>query len=388
MNYNDKYMLELIRAAVFNACPTEYIEDIDWNYIYNKSVEQNIAGLVYCSISKLSKNLQPSESILKQWKQNMISTVVTMNISYSEFLRMNKYIRDKGLVFVGLKGCALRNLYPVPELRTMGDFDVFVRKNELSDIVRCFKEKNYTVEKDLFGVVAKKDNVYWEIFFSLEEEFQINTDKNNSLIFDNCIELDGMYVPNSTYFLAHVIIHTGRHYIEKGAGIRNLCDIALFISKYFEEIDFEILKAICKEQNYENIYCYVLNVTEQCFGLDLSRVDFERKNCDLFLEYTLLNGVFGKNDNVLIRQVSLDENENTKGLRRLFFPAAKTLENRYKYLKKCPYLLPIAWIQRILYGRFGKKVKFTRMLSDINDAMEFSEERLKWLKKLGLNDKH
>jgi hypothetical protein len=98
--------------------------------------------------------------------------------------------------------------------------------------------------------------------------------------------------------------------------------------------------------------------------------------------------VFGKNDNVLIRQVSLDENENTKGLRRLFFPAAKTLENRYKYLKKSPYLLPIAWIQRILYGRFGKKVKFTRMLSDINDAMEFSEERLKWLRKLGLNDKH
>jgi hypothetical protein len=369
-------------------CPTEYIDNIDWNYIYNKSVEQNIVGLVYCSVSKLGEKLQPPDSILQQWKQNMLSTVVTMNVRYSEFLRMNKYIRDKGFVFIGLKGCSLRNLYPVPELRTMGDFDVLVRKNELLDIVRCFKEKGYTVEKDLFGAVAKKDNAYWEIFFSLEEEFQINTDENNSLIFDNCIELDGVCVPNITYFLAHVIIHTGRHYIEKGAGIRNLCDIALFISKYFEEIDFEILKKICKEQNYENIYCYVLSAVEQCFGFDLSKVDFERKKCDLFLEYTLLNGVFGKNDNVLIRQVSLDENENTKGLRRLFFPAAKTLENRYKYLKKYPYLLPIAWIQRILYGRFGKKVKFTRMVSDINGAMEFSEERLKWLKKLGLNDKH
>jgi hypothetical protein len=381
-------MVELLRAAVFDDEPKLCNHKFDWMYIYQKSVEQNISGLLFCSISKINGECKPSPDILEKFKNSMLQTMVIMGNKYNEFLRMQKLLVDKEIKFVGLKGCRLRNIYPVPELRTMGDFDVLVETKDLKMVSECFRENGYTVEKDLFGLVAKNTKAYWEIFTSLEEEFQINTDYNNELIINNSIKVNGEYLLEHTYFLAHVIIHTGKHYIERGAGIRNLCDIALYIDKYKGEINFDLLEELCKEQNYEKIYNYILNVMEQKFKLDISFIDFKRVNCDDFVEYTFINGVFGRTDNVLLRQVSLDENNDTRGLRRLFFPSAKTLENRYKYLKKTPYLLPVAWVQRIIYGRIGKKVKFSRMLSDINGALKFSDERLQWLKKLGLNDKH
>lgn len=102
----------------------------------------------------------------------------------------------------------------------------------------------------------------------------------------------------------------------------------------------------------------------------------------------LCNGIFGKNDNVLIRQVALDEDETKKSWHRLLFPSAKALENRYKYLRQFPFLLPVAWIQRILYGRFNKKVSFSQMFASASEAFELSDERIKVLTELDLKDKH
>ena len=198
-----------------------------------------------------------------------------------------------------------------------------------------------------------------------------------------------IYIPNKVDFLAHLIIHTGKHYIEKGAGIRNMCDIALYIKKYKKEIDFEKVYIICGEQNYAKIYSYIVSSLKVFFGLDVSGIKHENIECEKFIEYTLLNGVFGEhNDNSLYRQFTLDEKESSHGLIRLLFPSAKALENRYKYLKRFKYLLPVAWIQRIIYGRFTKKVKFSRMLSDVKGASDFSERRIKWLKELNLQEHH
>ena len=151
------------------------------------------------------------------------------------------------------------------------------------------------------------------------------------------MELNGVNTTSYTYFLAHTVIHMGKHYIEKGAGIRNLCDIALFVSKYKEQIDFVLLKNICDEQNFRKILNYTLNALNQWYGVELSGIDFEKADTGKFVEYFLANGIFGKHDNVLLRQFSLDEREDSKGLKRLLFPPAATLKNRYKYLQKRIY---------------------------------------------------
>ena len=68
---------------------------------------------------------------------------------------------------------------------------------------------------------------------------------------------------------------------------------------------------------------------------------------------------------------------------RYFIQAAKQLEGRYPYLKKKPYLLPIAWLQRI--GQYGSE---TRKQNDGSnraaDAVKIGAKRVELLRTYGI----
>ncbi len=387
MKYDDRYIVELSRAAIFDDTPFVPEESVNWEYIYNKSIEQNIIGLLFTAVSKLSDEYKPDKELYVKWQQKMLETIAVTSRQYYEFLKMSKVVSDDGIKMVGLKGCVIRNLYPVPELRTMGDFDVLINESNISLLKNIFSENGYKVTKHIYGIEAQNKYAFWEIFSVLEEEFVIDPEKNTEEIYLNSL-LDGcVYKPEITLFLAHIIIHTGKHYVEKGAGIRNLLDIALILKAYKSEIDFIKLRKICKEQNYDKIYEYIMSTMSDYFNIKIKNID-AKKNTELFMEYTLLNGIFGKHGNVLYRQMALDERQNSHGIERLLFPPVSTLKKRYKYLRKFPFLLPVAWIHRVIYAKFVKKLSIKKMASGIVDATRFSDERMSWLKKLDLIDKH
>ena len=388
MKYDDRYIVELSRAAIFDDNPFAPEENVDWEYIYNKSIEQNIIGLLFIPISKLSEIYRPNEALFAKWQQKMVATIAITSCQYNEFLKMSKIFADNGIKIVILKGGFMRQLYPVPELRTMGDFDVLVKKSDLRNITNIFKNYGYTVNKAVFGIEAINKSSFWEIFYVLEEEFVNKPEEYTQEIYETSYAINDVFVPNPTFFLSHMIIHTGKHYIEKGAGIRNLLDIALFISKYEKEIDFGYLEKVCEEQNYKKIYSYIINSLYEWFGVDTSFLAIEKMNTELFIEYTLLNGIFGKHGNVLVAQFAKPTDDNIRGYRKLFFPTVKALKEKYKYLRKYPFLLPIAWIHRLLSGLFFWKYSLKDMIKDVNDAKKFSDERLLWMEKLDLKDKH
>lgn len=387
MNCNDRYIVEILKSAIFNETPPVPKANINWEYIYNKSVEQNITGLLYTSVNLLDEKYKPNAEMMLNWHKVMLATVGKMNSRYNEFLRVNKIMLRNNITFIGLKGCILRNLYPVPELRTMGDFDILIPKESLKNVEKIFSENGYTVKKDAFGIVCTNNKVYWEIFTTSEEEMRVSPTKWNTLFFENTLYENNVYTLNPTYFFIHLLVHTGKHCLREGSGIRNLCDIALFINQYKLYIDFETVAMACKEQKVFNVYTYIINAITQWFDIDISEIIVDYKDTNKFVEYMLLNGVFGKQGNTMVSQAAKHEDDSIGGLRKMFFPTVKTLDYRYKYLKKCPLLLPIAWVHRILSALFRWKYSFKQMTGDIKEAILFSEERIKWLKELELIDK-
>ena len=388
MKYDDRYIVELSRAAIFDDTPFVPEESINWEYVYNKSIEQNITGLLFTAVSKLPDEYRPGKDLFNKWQQKMLETIAVTSRQYNEFLRMSKIFSNNDIKIVVLKGGFIRRIYLPPELRTMGDFDILVKKADINRAAQVLKKEGYDINKAVFGIEAKNKNAYWEVFYLLEEEFVYEPEKYTQEVYNSSFTVDNFFVPEPALFLTHLIVHTGKHYIEKGAGIRNLLDITLYIKKYAPKIDFVYVEKICKEQNFLKIYRYIINALEDWYKIDLSFVEYEKVDTDLFMEYTLLNGIFGKHGNVLLRQMSLDERENSRGIVRLFFPPVKTLKDRYKYLRKFPFLLPLAWVQRVMFGVFVKKVSIKNMIKDIDEAVEFSDERMKWLNDLDLKDSH
>ena len=60
------------------------------------------------------------------------------------------------------------------------------------------------------------------------------------------------------------------------------------------------------------------------------------------------------------------------------FPSAKSLESRYPYLKKYPYLLPVAWFSRI--AKYGKEQKGNANNSAM-ESLKIGSERVELLRK-------
>jgi len=388
MNADDKYIVELAKASIFDKIPANPEEGINWNYIFKKANEQNIVGLLYCAVSKLDGKYQPGRELMEKWNKLMLTTMGVMTQKYYEFQRMCRIIADRGIRLIGLKGCIVRELYPVPELRTMGDFDVLIRREDLGEVTEIFKGEGYRIENGIYGVICGNENVLWEVFPTIEEEFRKKPEEMDEIYFHNCIE-DGMIsYPKPTYFLAHLIVHMGKHYVERGAGIRNLCDIALFVDKYKGDIDFQKAKKICIDEGFSNIFNYVVNTIDSWFDIDVSKIETEKKECGKFLEYSLEYGIFGINNNSMVVKVARYEDDSIGSIRKIFFPTVKLLDNRYTYLKKWPFLLPIAWVHRIFYALFTHKYSAKQVIGEIKGATEFFDRRIDWLSELGLMEEH
>ncbi|MBQ9519465.1 MAG: nucleotidyltransferase family protein, partial [Firmicutes bacterium] len=248
MDHNDRYIVELSRAAIFDDTPFRPEKDVNWEYIYEKSVEQKIAGLVFAAASKLAGENKPPDDILAKFNDEMFATIALTSGQNIEFARTVKAALEKNIRLIGLKGCIIRNIYPVPELRTMSDYDILTSPENLKDVRAFFENIGYGYGKDAFGCVFEKDLFYWEVFTTMGEEFRINTEKWDKYFFENTVEENGVYTVSPTAFLLHLIVHTGKHYVSTGAGIRNLMDIALYTAKYKDKIDFDLIKAACEEQ--------------------------------------------------------------------------------------------------------------------------------------------
>ena len=109
------------------------------------------------------------------------------------------------------------------------------------------------------------------------------------------------------------------------------------------------------------------------------------------LEDLLASGIFGSKDeerrhssSITLGAVARQKQGNRTGgsLIRSLFPRTSSLEGRYLYLKKYPWLLPIAWISRLF------RFVFKRGGADnAAKSIRLGTERLELLKQYGILDK-
>ena len=58
--------------------------------------------------------------------------------------------------------------------------------------------------------------------------------------------------------------------------------------------------------------------------------------------------------------------------------------HKYQYLKKTSLLLPVAWVHRLISAVFVKKYSIVNMIKGVNESIDYSNEREKWLDVLEL----
>ena len=108
------------------------------------------------------------------------------------------------------------------------------------------------------------------------------------------------------------------------------------------------------------------------------------------LHDSLCGGVYGSNDltrlhssTVTLNAVKASRTGAKSSVLRTVFPKREYLERRYPYLKKRPYLLPVAWVQRIAHYASEKQSGTDNSASG---SIKLGKERIELMKRYGIMD--
>jgi hypothetical protein len=117
---------------------------LDWDYILESAFRHGIAPLLYINLRRVNGNhVIPEEVIDRLKKAYFLTTARNMRL-YAELSRVLEVFHNEGVEVIVLKGVALaQTVYGNIGLRSMGDIDLLVRKENLSRAKKIMVDLGY-----------------------------------------------------------------------------------------------------------------------------------------------------------------------------------------------------------------------------------------------------
>lgn len=325
----------------------------------------------------------------------------------AEFLKLYRFLLKRNLCPIVMKGIICRNLYPEPEQRSSLDEDLFISEDEFSEYHKAFTDFGLRVasdeadiEKD-YEVPYCNDKIYIELhkkpfppgskaYGDLNSFFtDIDNKKTTKIIYG--VEISTI---EHTDHLFYQICHAYKHFLNCGIGIRLVSDIVLYSLTYIEQIDWKKVTEQCREIHAFDLCSALYKIGEKylypnCFPESLREIWHTSEADELsLLEDIIVGGLYGTSNENRLHSANLTlyaaEKESTEvhssAVFHALFPSFSSMRNRYSYLKKYPFLLPLAWSQRII--KYGKESIFHSSSSNqVSETVRIGNERVALMKR-------
>ncbi len=324
-------------------------------------------------------------------------TVTLAEKRVTAFEKLSKLFCDAEIDHLIFKGIKIKDLYPVPFLRTFGDIDFVIRPDDRSRCHTLMQELGYEVKGDYEPVYTyQKEMELYEIHTSI---MAINfTDRADYIsyfrnLWDHAMSVEKhLWEFSVEYHFIYLLSHIAKHIYGSGAGIRMYLDLAFYIKQHGNTMDWTIIQNEVKKLALERFLSLTLTCLNRWFGI-LSPVlacDFNEEFLESFESFTLSGGIFGF-EGINIGQEAVRKQSTSskniaryKALKKVFFPSSNTIKSRYTYLEKQPWLLPVAWIDRFIKNR--KKLRFKLHVAGeiIKTNDEIIDEKKDFYKEMGL----
>lgn len=300
-----------------------------------------------------------------------------------------------GIDFILFKGFVVRDYYPVPELRTFGDVDFIIRKEDRKKSDDLMLALGYARHEDWEPSFSYlKGTEYYELhsrvigldvsdkadFIGYFSDIWAHTQQAQVLNLPHAFEL------KPTFHFLYMLTHIAKHINRSGAGIRMYLDLAFFVQHFGNELNWGWVEGEIQKLHLDRFVNVALTAVEQWFGVEspIALTPIERSVMEDFAEFTLSGGVYGyvgrDQGEVFLKQ----QNRNTEDVSRFqtllyhALPPAKVLVNKYTYLEKGQWLLPVAWMHRLI----DKRKEWGRFADNTRQILSADEEKVLKLKRI------
>lgn len=375
-------------------------EKVDWPAIFTLANQQKLLPILFETVRKMPA-AEENVALFAVTKQQVIGQVLNQTVRSAEFSDLYHKLRSAGLHPIVVKGQLCSRLYPQTDHRISADDDLLIPDGEFMACHEQLLANGLTTDTPV-DELATTDEVsytkngsplYIELHRHLFDSAEDAHDELNHFFTDiNPVEMDGFLAMPPHEHLLYLILHAYKHFVRSGIGLRQFCDIGLWARAYHVEIDWQRLHEQC-----ESVHAATFAAAAFCIAREYLGIDFDLPtpwdasiDAEPLLHDTLCGGVYGSNDltrlhssTVTLNAVKASRTGEKSSVLSTVFPKREYLERRYPYLKKRPYLLPVAWAQRIAHYASEKQSGADNSASG---SIKLAKERIELMKRYGIMD--
>ena len=326
-------------------------------------------------------SLPQGEAALSKLAPGVRRQVMAQALRTEQLLALYRQLEKEGLRPLVVKGYVCRSLYPLGDHRPSSDEDLLIPDE---DFLRCCR-----VLEDL-GFVTRDPEDSYERTYRQETGLCIELHRQlfdpeaavygswNRFFEDAQAELfSGVWTLPPTEHMLYLLLHAFKHFLHSGFGIRQVCDIVLYAQKYAKRIQWAQVEDTLCQLRADKFAAAVFLLGQHYWHIPAPftrDIDPQPLLADL-----LKAGIYGGSD--LARKqssnitLSAAAGETGSSLLCALFPPRSSLQSRFPYLKKRPWLLPWAWLCRILTYKNNRSSA---------RSLQIGKERLALLKLYGV----
>lgn len=353
--------------------------------IMNASLTQNKLDLSNYENDATFINLMKEQTFIsflytidrkKTWKTYYLQSYILAEKFDSVGNLVKKIFDDNDIDHIFLKGFEIKELYPEPFQRQMGDIDLLVKPDDFDKACSILRDNSFEIDH---SIDYHTSFVFNGITIELHNKLMSNDEMYNHYFktpFNNAIKFNkNTYKLTPQFNFEYLLVHYIKH-LQNGAGLRELCDLYLFLNKY--EISIEHVRSILKFENNDNFVDTLLTELNYIFGYN--KYPYTHNEYFIILiEYSLLSGIhgFGKNSTRAKNEYIKTKQNKVSYLLSILFISPDKLFKIYPWTRSI-ILLPLGYIIRFVHLLINKQNKLRDVLS--------TKEEDYILQKIGINN--
>ncbi len=376
-----------------------------WCVVLRRAEEQQLLPLVYEAVCRVHSFRTLAPDTCRHFQEKAVSAAVRQIVQTNEFLTLMLHAQRQGLDPAVLKGVCIRSLYPMPMLRPSVDEDLLVAAKDAA------RFHSFLLASGLHADDADADPetdaelsyhkdgspTYLELHTSLfapDSDAYGDCNRFFEGALARCIrvQIEDVSVRTlaPTDHILYLILHAYKHFLHSGTGLRAACDIAMFAHAQETQIDWTYILACCKALRTERFAAALLRIAAGLLDAAVP-APFAALQVDEqpLLEDMLAGGALGASgedrlhsSTITLEAVSAQKRGTRAHSWRIsVFPPLGSMQGKYPYLRRMPWLLPAAWMQRLIRYLF-------RSRRDVSPAqsVRIGKSRVRLLREYGIID--
>lgn len=383
--------------------------------VLNMAREQSMLPIVGDFIAG-TNSYERFQKEIAPYKRQTILLMISQTQRTSFFFEIYKKLLQNEIKPVVVKGIVLRNLYPKPDCRYSNDEDLLINKDDFMKCHEILKKEGFICENDVENMDKKKIPYEVAYYNSITKvRIEIHTDllpsDNNAFkglnnrfkkAMDKAEKRDvgtgWVWTLNETDHFLFLLSHSYKHFIYCGFGVRQLCDLLMFAKKYNSLINWDYVETVAQENRLYRFLINLFDIGDRYLGFNCSEIPLKDRQLIVADSENLLvdmldSGTFGKSSMGRIHSSKITMSAADKGfseenkkvrlsVKSSLFPPKSYMKQKYQYLQKRSYLLPVAYCHRII--RYLKQRKTQSRYSKEIDSIAMGKKRMELMRQYGV----